>query len=161
MALIRCPECGKEISDKAQSCPNCGCPINNEKYKIIINSYESDTSALAGINDVFGFNLDYDEGMNILNNLPYIISEYDTENEAEIYAKQLKSPRWELDIELVSPNGKSLYVDNSNKVKCPSCNSTSISRISVSSKAISVATFGLFSNKRKKTFHCNHCKYEW
>lgn len=26
MALIKCPECGKEISDKAQCCPNCGCP---------------------------------------------------------------------------------------------------------------------------------------
>ena len=25
MALIRCPECGKEISDSAQVCPNCGC----------------------------------------------------------------------------------------------------------------------------------------
>ena len=28
MALIECPECGKQISDKAQACPNCGCPIN-------------------------------------------------------------------------------------------------------------------------------------
>ena len=29
MALIKCPECGKEISDKAASCPNCGCPISS------------------------------------------------------------------------------------------------------------------------------------
>lgn len=28
MALINCPECGKEISDKAASCPNCGCPMS-------------------------------------------------------------------------------------------------------------------------------------
>lgn len=28
MALIECPECGKEVSDKAKSCPNCGCPID-------------------------------------------------------------------------------------------------------------------------------------
>ena len=27
MALIKCPECGKEISDKAKTCPNCGYPI--------------------------------------------------------------------------------------------------------------------------------------
>ena len=27
MALIKCPECGKEISDKAKSCPNCGAPV--------------------------------------------------------------------------------------------------------------------------------------
>lgn len=26
MALINCPECNKEISDKAVACPNCGCP---------------------------------------------------------------------------------------------------------------------------------------
>lgn len=29
MALMNCPECGKEISDKAASCPNCGCPMRN------------------------------------------------------------------------------------------------------------------------------------
>lgn len=28
MALINCPECNKEISDKANSCPNCGFPIS-------------------------------------------------------------------------------------------------------------------------------------
>ena len=29
MSLIKCPECGKEISDKAVSCPQCGYPISN------------------------------------------------------------------------------------------------------------------------------------
>ena len=28
MALINCPECGKQVSDKAPACPDCGCPIN-------------------------------------------------------------------------------------------------------------------------------------
>ncbi len=27
MALINCPECNKEISDKAEACPHCGYPI--------------------------------------------------------------------------------------------------------------------------------------
>ena len=27
MALIKCPECGKEVSSKAKVCPNCGCPV--------------------------------------------------------------------------------------------------------------------------------------
>ena len=27
MALIKCPECGKDISDKASCCVHCGCPI--------------------------------------------------------------------------------------------------------------------------------------
>ena len=28
MALISCSECGKEVSDKAAACPNCGAPID-------------------------------------------------------------------------------------------------------------------------------------
>ena len=31
MALVKCRECGKEISDKAKICVNCGCPIENNK----------------------------------------------------------------------------------------------------------------------------------
>ena len=27
MALINCPECSKEVSDSAPSCPNCGYPL--------------------------------------------------------------------------------------------------------------------------------------
>jgi DNA-directed RNA polymerase subunit RPC12/RpoP len=33
MALINCSECGKEISDKAANCPNCGNPINQQVQK--------------------------------------------------------------------------------------------------------------------------------
>ncbi len=29
MSLIKCKECGHEVSDKASACPNCGCPIGN------------------------------------------------------------------------------------------------------------------------------------
>ncbi len=29
MALIKCPECGKDVSDKAKLCNNCGCPIED------------------------------------------------------------------------------------------------------------------------------------
>ena len=34
MALIKCPECGKEISDTAKSCPNCGYEIKKQKSNI-------------------------------------------------------------------------------------------------------------------------------
>ena len=30
MALIKCPECGKEVSSGAASCPNCGHPISGQ-----------------------------------------------------------------------------------------------------------------------------------
>ena len=31
MAIIKCPECGKNVSENAKSCPNCGSPINTKK----------------------------------------------------------------------------------------------------------------------------------
>lgn len=31
MALISCPECAREVSDKAASCPGCGYPISNNQ----------------------------------------------------------------------------------------------------------------------------------
>lgn len=34
MALIKCSECGKEISDKAVSCPHCGAPVGTSKASI-------------------------------------------------------------------------------------------------------------------------------
>jgi len=30
MALIKCSECSKEVSDKANACPSCGNPIHNQ-----------------------------------------------------------------------------------------------------------------------------------
>lgn len=37
MAMIKCPECGKKISDKAEACPNCGCPIDKNSLNNIDN----------------------------------------------------------------------------------------------------------------------------
>ena len=40
MALIICPECGKQVSDCANTCPNCGYPIHEyiiDKCSINLN----------------------------------------------------------------------------------------------------------------------------
>lgn len=34
MALIRCPECGNGVSDKANFCPNCGYPISRQRGQV-------------------------------------------------------------------------------------------------------------------------------
>lgn len=36
MAMIKCPECGQEISDKAKKCPNCGNPMRKLNKKILL-----------------------------------------------------------------------------------------------------------------------------
>lgn len=40
MALIKCSECGQMISDKASSCPHCGCPLEQQVFNEI-NSMEN------------------------------------------------------------------------------------------------------------------------
>ena len=38
MALIKCNECGKKISEKAKTCIHCGCPIEEIKIKEKVKS---------------------------------------------------------------------------------------------------------------------------
>lgn len=37
MALIQCEECGKKVSNKASTCPNCGCPISEQTENVLIS----------------------------------------------------------------------------------------------------------------------------
>ena len=39
MALIKCPECGRQVSDQAAACPECGCPIRKVEYKSVTVSH--------------------------------------------------------------------------------------------------------------------------
>lgn len=42
MELIKCSECGTKISVTTNSCPNCGCPIEEiEDYKYLLNEKEA------------------------------------------------------------------------------------------------------------------------
>ena len=46
MALIKCPECGRDVSDSAITCPNCGYPLKQDQTEKktelkIKNSFDS------------------------------------------------------------------------------------------------------------------------
>lgn len=41
MAMISCPECGREISDQAATCPHCGTPIKKTDKKFCQHCGES------------------------------------------------------------------------------------------------------------------------
>lgn len=69
MALITCPECGREISDKAVSCPGCGFPMDgyvevdsrSELDKLVDEIYarnpNSKTKAIRELQKATGFGL--------------------------------------------------------------------------------------------------------
>lgn len=46
MALIKCPECGKEVSSSAPSCPHCGYVLKKTTSAPTYHRYESRSSRL-------------------------------------------------------------------------------------------------------------------
>lgn len=49
MALIKCPECGKEVSDQAEACIHCGYPLLKDKCVIKVDAKIYDISELKKI----------------------------------------------------------------------------------------------------------------
>lgn len=46
MPIIKCPDCGGNVSDKATSCIHCGCPLSKQEGKVIFKA-SSDFIGLA------------------------------------------------------------------------------------------------------------------
>ncbi len=61
MALIKCPECGKEISDKSVSCINCGFPIQASKETIICPECGNTIEEGKKICGYCGYNIGFEE----------------------------------------------------------------------------------------------------
>lgn len=123
MALVKCPECGREkVSDSAIACPDCGfgikeyfnstnnqsaanlLQIDNTKYSLVVAGFcDTDTAAYAGISEIMGMDISYDEAMDIFSNCPYILSQYDLKSEAVHLAKQFE--RWGIEVYVICPDG--------------------------------------------------------
>lgn len=48
-----------------------------------------------------------------------------------------------------------------NTLRCPTCNSTKVKKISATSKVIGASMFGLFSKTARSQFKCEQCGYKW
>lgn len=172
MALINCPECNKEISDKAVACPNCGFPFNEEIPKI-----ENSGMNVCPKCGKFYCNHEYcpdcktkmvdchlskEKDLELCVNLSakkqwkqqmrekHVIGS--PEFDEVLYNKRLKEEKAEADYYASYPRRPS-----EPKVNCPYCKSTNTKKISSMAKAANIAMFGIFGNKRKYQWHCNNC----
>ena len=139
MALINCPECGKEISDKSEKCIHCGYPIRNIPYlHENINGKDYDVSFLL------------DNSMSQVKKMKHLteLSECDL-----LLAKQI--------VLKYCPTKEVEQKQENNIPHCPTCSSTDLKKISTTSKVMNTAMWGIFGTKRHKTYHCNSCGYEW
>ena len=46
-------------------------------------------------------------------------------------------------------------------ITCPYCKSTDCKKITATAKAVNIALFGIFGNKRRYQWHCNNCKSDF
>lgn len=143
MALIKCPECGKEISDKSDKCIHCGYPL---KKNTIINSKEYDLSGELNLvlnGNIIGAIKSVREKTGLgLADGKYIVDYMNNHKECPsiLNFEQKKE---------------------TNVPHCPTCGSTNIEKISVTKKAFSGAMFGLFSSDIRNSMHCKNCGYKW
>lgn len=161
MALIVCPECGKEVSDKSEVCIHCGYPLINlvntkcsingiiydfkEELPIaLLEKREDYISAIGKIRKKTSLNLV--DGCDLVDIIREIKSIPET-----------FTPKYPLE------DREKLYGDLGEKsVECPYCHSKDTKKISSLSKAGSVALFGVFAlGKTSKQWHCNRCKSDF
>lgn len=110
MALIKCPECGRDVSDKAVSCPNCGCPAS-------INSVKSDSFVWKDGNTITynGIDINLDEivkiyGISISGAISYVKRTYGiTQEEAEKIFEDYFA-----EIDIVDSKGSRIIKQNGN-----------------------------------------------
>lgn len=277
MALIKCPECGKEVSDKATACINCGFPLSNiettsnEKttnenevvycdlltgrtdiVSIFNNGLEDGVEGICTQNEfdykyrveegrayvtydggttgyiIYGdylvspngkhegyipdeevFNVTCTQKIDFLGKDSFITFKEDgTYKEDSLFGSGIIGGEYKRKGSLLvqigagtggKPNGFLIYNNNYYigckikkekvpelkelfsqfgvassmptttipsrptvpTVKCPYCQSSNTKKISSTAKAINVALFGIFGNKRKYQWHCNNCNSDF
>ena len=51
--------------------------------------------------------------------------------------------------------------EEDNILRCPTCGSIKVKKISATSKVIGASMFGLFSKTARSQFKCEQCGYKW
>lgn len=178
MALVNCPECNKEISNKAEMCIYCGYPIKNDikmniqLYKVQFkkfcnhNMYRKNRfKAFGFVNKIYGNYEPQAEHINL--NKEYIIFDGISKKSADLVKIFLESKGCIIEIlnsDLIKPSkmdDRISLVYEDCIIQCPNCNSIDTEKISTTSKIAGATTFGLLSKTAKSQFKCNHCGYKW
>lgn len=162
MALIKCPECGNTISDKANICIHCGFPMDGNKtcsgntFNVVLLETGNVKPKIAKfIKDYSGYSPS--EVFPMVSNLPYLIYKNISFDEAEKIKNSIIALGGKANIEEYN---KERDTDRTHvfteELRCPSCGSTQVSI----GKRGATLTFGLIGSN-KTVNRCGKCGYSW
>jgi ribosomal protein L7/L12 len=160
MALIKCPECGKEISDKASACIHCGFPLNNidqdhTLYNAILETTGPNRAKLnVALRNIRTLSLV--EAKNMIDSAPCVIKENISLSEAQQIRKDFADIM--AGVKIVAVDGSSSIESpyDKNVIYCPRCGST---QITTGQRGYSFLTGFLGSNKAVN--RCAKCGHTW
>lgn len=138
MALIKCPECGKDVSDKSKMCINCGFPIentcvnekskNDEEVDEIFKKTQAKVKVIKYLMENRGLTIEV----------------------AKEYTDKYISEHQELVIQAQKPSPQS------SPIRCPKCGSTAVT---TGSRGFKLTTGFLGSNKTVN--RCGKYVHKW
>ena len=172
MALIKCPECGKDVSDKAPACIHCGYPLGQKEstlYNVVYKGfpstriqYDKQVQMIGSLRQLM--NLSLSEANKIIDNPPQIIAKDTTMTNAKWVMSSL-SP-YQCILEIVQSTSTTAgaintkidaYVANGGStIICPHCGSN---QVTVGQRGFSLLTG--FLGSQKTTNRCGKCGWTW
>ena len=170
MALIKCPECGKQISDKTSVCIHCGYPIQTEQVvspsisnskKVAIPSFsefsQQKIPAIKVVREVL--NMGLAEAKEFVEQpTPYVVVKDGlTQNQANLIAQKFQTINVDARIyDSDAPVSFASSTKDTNIICCPQCGST---EYHAGARGFSIVTGFIGSGKTVLT--CLRCGHRW
>ena len=167
MALINCPECGREFSDQAATCPACSYPlprryrfltvINNhwdEYYRGLVQASTSSAAQFFMSTVIPQCNLQIPPSLR---------------SEGSVWNPLFKQTQSAIQ-QITTPESMAAYIEVMESAvqevcaglpRCPQCGSYMVKPISGVDKAFSIGFFGAASRSFGKNMECRDCSYRW
>lgn len=172
MPLLKCIECGNDVSSYAERCPHCGCPVsliagelNKDKlFDIVIDALPEDKSWITGF-ICQTYKVGYSDSLLLIENVPLTIARGMNSTTSEMLKEVLDKEGCELEI-VDSSESEEKFTERDLKkcklyqkyqpLKCPRCASAAIT---TSSRGYSLVWGFIGSNQTVN--RCGRCGHTW
>lgn len=174
MALIKCSECGKEISDKAKVCIHCGCPIESKPQETIYMeeaiiclkcgyTVELVHGNMAGVQHFLSKPCEKCNSTNLVHHTVADAPHFTKREEYFNYYNNIVGgvidrqlyDKWQDEFLRRKAERNRKYPPTP---ECPYCKSRQTEKASATSRWLSTGLFGLASRQVGKQWYCKNCK---